>query len=357
MFVVIVLVLLGILLVRNVRIVPQAYCYVIERLGVYHTTWNAGLHLKIPFIDRIANKISLKEQVMDFPPQGVITKDNVTMSVDSVVYARVVDPKAVTYGIENAMVALQNLTATTLRNIIGDMELDDTLSSRESINARMQVVLDEATDPWGLKVTRVEVKNITPPAEIAEVMTTQMRAERDRRETILQAEAHQTSVVKQADGDKKAKILQAEAERDAQIALAEGRAKAIALVYEAEAKGLEQLKQVGITREVLQLRGISAMKDIADGQATKIFIPTDLCDSLGQLGVAGDLLGTAPGPDRKALPREQLRKNEVKAGMVKKLANDLCLDEQTTPQMMGASVRNAAMASRQEHLTGTSKRL
>lgn len=356
MILLILVILVCVLLVRNVRVVPQAHCYVIERLGVYHGTWNAGLHLKIPFIDRIVNKISLKEQVMDFPPQGVITKDNVTMSVDSVVYARVIDPKAVTYGIEDAMVALQNLTATTLRNIIGDMELDDTLSSRESINSRMQVVLDEATDPWGLKVTRVEVKNITPPAEIAEVMTTQMRAERDRRETILQAEAHQTSVVKQADGDKKAKILQAEAERDAQIALAEGRAKALALVYQAEADGIRKLTEAGITPEVLHLRGISAMKDIADGQATKIFIPTDLCSSLGQFGVVGDLLGTASGPDKKSLPREQLRKQEVKSAAVKKLANDMCLDEQTTPQMRGASIRNATISSQQEHFTGNLKR-
>ena len=208
------------LIITNIRIVPEATAFVIERLGKYKETWNAGLHLKVPIIETVARKVSLKEQVLDFPPQPVITKDNVIISLDSVVFCKVFDPQLYTYGVDNPLSGLQNLAATTLRNIIGDMELDQTLTSRDEINRRMQLTLDEATDPWGLKVTRVEIKNITPPEEIEEVMTKQMRAERERRQTVLEAQAHQEAVVARAEGDKQAKILSAEAERDAQIALA-----------------------------------------------------------------------------------------------------------------------------------------
>ena len=239
-FLIILLVLILILFFTNVRIVPQAKAYVIERLGKYKTTWEAGLRVKMPLIDRVAKIVSLKEQVLDFPPQPVITKDNVVMQIDSVVFCKVFDPALFTYGVENPMSGLQNLSATTLRSIIGEMELDQTLTSREEINGKMQAVLDDATDQWGIKVTRVEIKNINPPREIEEVMTKQMRAERERRQTVLEAQAHQEAVVSRAEGDKKAKILSAEAERDAQIALAEGKAKSIRLVYEAEAAGIEK---------------------------------------------------------------------------------------------------------------------
>lgn len=231
MMIIALVVIILVLVLPNVRIVPQQAVYVIERLGKYQASWEAGIHVKIPILDRIVKKISLKEQVLDFPPQPVITKDNVTMRIDSVVFAKVFDPKLYTYGVEDPIFGLQNLSATTLRNIIGDMELDQTLTSRDEINGRLQTILDEATDAWGLKVTRVELKNITPPKEIEDVMTTQMRAERERRQTVLEAQAHQESVVSRAEGDKKAKILAAEAEKEAQIALAEGRAKSIELVY------------------------------------------------------------------------------------------------------------------------------
>ncbi|MBO5514136.1 MAG: SPFH/Band 7/PHB domain protein, partial [Mogibacterium sp.] len=213
-----------VIIIRNVRIVPQEHAYVIERLGKFQTIWYAGIHVKIPFIDNIVNKISLKEQVFDFPPQPVITKDNVSVKVDSVVFAKIFDPQKYTYGVENPIAGLQNLSATTLRSIIGGMELDTTLSSREAINSQMEAILDEATDPWGIKVTRVELKNIDPPSEIEEVMTKQMRAERERRQTVLEAQAHQESVVSRAEGDKKAKVLAAEAEKEAKIALAQGEA-------------------------------------------------------------------------------------------------------------------------------------
>ena len=291
-FVLIILAILIIWLVAsNVRVVPQAQAYVIETLGKYKTVWDAGLHLKVPFIERVAKKVSLKEQVLDFPPQPVITKDNVTMQIDSVVFCKVFDPRLYTYGVESPIAGLQNLSATTLRSIIGDMELDQTLTSRETINAKMQAVLDEATDPWGIKVTRVEIKNIQPPKEIEEVMTKQMRAERERRQTVLEAQAHQEAVVSRAEGDKKAKILAAEAERDAQISLAEGRAKSIALVYQAEADGLKAIKEANIDESVLKLKGIEALKDVSDGRATKIYLPTDLTNIVASLGVAGEALG------------------------------------------------------------------
>lgn len=275
----------------NVRIVPQGESYVVERLGKYKTTWEAGLHLKVPFIENIVKKVSLKEQILDFPPQPVITKDNVTMQIDSVVFCFVFDPKLYTYGAQNPMVGLQNLTATTLRNIIGDMELDATLTGRDTINGKMQTILDTATDPWGLKITRVEIKNIKPPEDIEQIMTKQMRAERERRQTVLEAQAHQEAVVARAEGDKKAKILAAEAERDAQIALAEGRAKSIEMVYRAEADGLEALKNANVSETVLRLKGIEALKDVADGRATKIFIPSDITSTVSSLGVAAEALG------------------------------------------------------------------
>jgi regulator of protease activity HflC (stomatin/prohibitin superfamily) len=288
---VILIIIALIILFTNIRIVPQAHAYVIEHLGKYKTTWQAGLHVKTPFIERVAKIISLKERVLDFPPQPVITKDNVTMQIDSVVFMKVFDPRMYTYGVENPIAGLQNLSATTLRNIIGDMELDQTLTSREVINGKMQATLDEATDPWGIKVTRVEIKNIQPPKEIEEVMTKQMRAERERRQTVLEAQAHQEAVVSRAEGDKKAKILAAEAERDAQIALAEGRAKSIRMVYDAEAQGIDSLNRVGVTEPVLKLRGIEALKDVADGRATKIFMPSDITEAVSSLGVAGEALG------------------------------------------------------------------
>ena len=297
------------LIAACVRIVPQQTVYIIERLGKYQESWEAGVHFLIPGIDNVVKKISLKEQVLDFPPQPVITKDNVTMRIDSVVFAKVFDPKLYTYGVEDPVFGLQNLSATTLRNIIGDMELDQTLTSRDEINGKLQTILDEATDAWGLKVTRVELKNITPPKEIEAVMTTQMRAERERRQTVLEAQAHQESVISRAEGDKRAKILAAEAEKEAQIALAEGRAKSIELVYQAEAEGLRMLNEASPNEGVLKLKGIEALKDISDGQATKIYMPTDIMDSVASLGVAGEALGigdkTPINPYQKK-PKEKL---------------------------------------------------
>ena len=317
-FLIILLVLILILFFTNVRIVPQAKAYVIERLGKYKTTWEAGLRVKMPLIDRVAKIVSLKEQVLDFPPQPVITKDNVVMQIDSVVFCKVFDPALFTYGVENPMSGLQNLSATTLRSIIGEMELDQTLTSREEINGKMQAVLDDATDQWGIKVTRVEIKNINPPREIEEVMTKQMRAERERRQTVLEAQAHQEAVVSRAEGDKKAKILSAEAERDAQIALAEGKAKSIRLVYEAEAAGIEKLNQARISEPVLKLRGIQALKDVADGRATKIYMPSDIASSVSSLGLIGEAIGIG---DATPIDKTAKAKPAPKA--------DPCIDENT----------------------------
>lgn len=314
----IIAIVVAIILIANIRVVPQAHAYVIERLGKYKGTWPAGLHMKVPFIESVVSRVSLKEQVLDFPPQPVITKDNVTMQIDSVVFMKIFDPELFTYGVENAMAGLQNLSATTLRNIIGDMELDETLTSREIINAKMQQILDDATDAWGIKVTRVEIKNIQPPHEIEEVMTKQMRAERERRQTVLEAQAHQEAVVSRAEGDKKAKILAAEAERDAQIALAEGRAKSMKLVYQAQADGIGMLNSAGITDSVLRLRGIEAMKDIADGRATKIFVPSDISGVVSSLGMAGEALGIGDATKVNTSPRP-----------VPAPAADPCIDEET----------------------------
>ena len=288
---IIIFILVGIavgLLVTNIRIVPQARAYVVERLGAYHGTWQVGLHFKIPVIDKIARKVSLKEKVIDFPPQPVITKDNVTINIDTVVFYSVFDARSYTYGVENPVVALSTLTATTLRNIIGSLELDETLTSRDIINAKMQGILDEATDKWGIKVSRVELKNIVPPRDIQEAMEKQMRAEREKRQTLLEAEAHKESAVARAEGDKRAAILKAEADRDSAIARATGQAESIKLVYEAEAEGLERLAKAQISEAVLTLRKLDALKSVADGKATKLVVPTELAGVVSSLSLIGD---------------------------------------------------------------------
>lgn len=271
-----ILVVVLILTLVNVRIVPQSKAYVIERLGAYCSTWEVGLHVKLPFVDRIANPVSLKEKVMDFEPQSVITKDNVTMLIDTVVYCQITDPKLYTYGVENPLNALENLTATTLRNIIGELELDETLTSRDVINSRMRSILDEATDPWGIKVTRVEVKNIDPPKAIKEAMEKQMRAERERREQILIAEGHKQSAILEAEGKKQALILEAEAQKESVIQKALGEAEAILEVQKATAQGLKMIREAAPDEAVLRLRGLEAFEKAADGKATKIIIPSDI---------------------------------------------------------------------------------
>ena len=264
------------LLVSNIRIVPQARAYVVERLGAYHGTWQVGLHFKIPLIDKIARKVSLKEKVIDFPPQPVITKDNVTMEIDTVVYFQITDPKLYTYGVESPMDAIENLTATTLRNIIGELELDESLTSREHINAKIRMVLDEATDPWGIKINRVEVKNITPPKDIQVAMEKQMRAERERREAILISEGEKKSKILIAEGQKEAAILQAEANKQTAIREAEGQAEAILMINQATADGLKLIKDAGADDAVIKLKSLEAFQKAADGQATKIIIPSEI---------------------------------------------------------------------------------
>ena len=275
------LVIIAVLIVVNVRIIPQSQAAVIERLGAYCKTWQVGIHVKFPFIDRVANKISLKEKVLDFQPQLVITKDNVTMMIDTVVYFQITDPKLYTYGVERPINALENLSATTLRNIIGDLELDQTLTSRDVINTKMRSILDEATDPWGIKVNRVEVKNIIPPEAIKEAMEKQMRAERERREAILIAEGQKQSAILVAEGQKQAMILQAEAEKEAAIQKAKGEAEAILEVQQAKAQGIKMLKEAGADDSVIKLRSLEAFEAAADGQATKIIIPSDIQNIAG----------------------------------------------------------------------------
>ena len=270
------IILIMILIITNIRIVPQSDAYVIERLGAYHATWNVGLHVKLPLLDRIAKKVSLKEKVFDFPPQPVITKDNVTMMIDTVVYFQITDPKLYTYGVEKPINALENLSATTLRNIIGELELDESLTSRDVINTKMRAILDEATDPWGIKVNRVEVKNIEPPQAIREAMEKQMKAERERREQILIAEGHKQSAILEAEGQKQALILGAEAAKEAAIQKAKGEAEAIREVQQAKAEGLKMLREASMDDKVLKLRSLEAFEKAADGQATKIIVPTDL---------------------------------------------------------------------------------
>ena len=270
------LVIALIIIIPNIKIVPQAKAYVIERLGSYHETWKNGLHIKVPFIDRISNKVTLKEIVKDFAPQPVITKDNVTMQIDTVVYFQITDPKLYTYGVEYPISAIENLTATTLRNIIGDLELDQTLTSRDTINTQMRSILDEATDPWGIKVNRVEVKNIIPPRDIQEAMEKQMRAERERREAILRAEGEKKSSILIAEGEKESAILRAEAQKESQIKIAEGEAEALLKIKEAEAQGIKLLKDAKADQAVLALKSYDTMAKMADGQATKLIIPSDL---------------------------------------------------------------------------------
>ena len=270
-----------ILIVTNIRIVPQANAYVIERLGAYNGTWQVGLHIKIPLIDKIAKKVSLKEHVIDFPPQPVITKDNVTMEIDTVIYFQITDPKLYAYGVANPMAAIENLTATTLRNIIGDLELDQTLTSRELINTKMRMVLDEATDSWGIKINRVEVKNITPPKDIQTAMEKQMRAERERREAILRAEGEKKSAILIAEGNKEAVILEAEAAKEAAIKAAEGKATAIRMVQQATADGIRMLVEAEPNREIIALKSLESFEAAADGKATKIIIPSEIAGLAG----------------------------------------------------------------------------
>ena len=291
-------ILILILVISNIAIVQQSYAYVIERLGAFHKVWSVGPHIKVPFIDRIARKVSLKEQVLDYPPQPVITKDNVTMQIDTVVYFQITDPKLYTYGVEHPMAAMETLTATTLRNIIGDLELDQTLTSRDVVNTKMRAILDEATDPWGIKVNRVELKNILPPADIQSSMEKQMKAERDRRQAILQAEGQKKSAILIAEGEKEsailrasaekeAAILKAEAEKQAAILKADGEAQAILAVQKAMADSLELLNQKAPNDAVIKLKAIEAMQKVADGKATKIIIPSEM---QGLVGLANGIV-------------------------------------------------------------------
>ena len=264
------------IIVANVRIVPQANAFVIERLGAYHSTWETGLHVKIPIIDRVAKRVSLKEAVVDFPPQPVITKDNVTMSIDTVVFYRIIDPKLYTYGVERPMMAIENLTATTLRNIIGDLELDATLTSRDTINSKITEVLDEATDAWGIKINRVELKNIMPPREIQDSMEKQMKAERERREKILQAEGEKKAAILVAEGEKESAILRADAIKESKIREAEGEAAAIIKIQEATAAGIEMINKVNPSQEFISIKALESFEKAADGKATKIIIPSEI---------------------------------------------------------------------------------
>ena len=278
------------IIIANVRIVPQANAFVIERLGAYHSTWDTGLHVKIPIIDRVAKRVSLKEAVVDFPPQPVITKDNVTMQIDTVVFYRIVDPKLYTYGVERPMMAIENLTATTLRNIIGDLELDSTLTSRDTINSKITEVLDEATDAWGIKINRVELKNIMPPREIQDSMEKQMKAERERREKILQAEGEKKAAILVAEGEKESAILRADAIKESKIREAEGEAAAILKIQEATAAGIEMINNVKPSQEFISIKALESFEKAADGKATKIIIPSEiqslagLATSLTELG-------------------------------------------------------------------------
>ncbi|EOQ39680.1 SPFH domain-containing protein [Butyricicoccus pullicaecorum] len=275
-----------IIIAKNIVIVPQAHAYIIERLGTYQGTWNTGLHVKIPLFERIVRKVTLKEQVVDFEPQPVITKDNVTMQIDTVVYFQITDPKLYTYGIENPMAAIENLTATTLRNIIGDLELDQTLTSRDIINTKMRAILDEATDPWGIKVGRVELKNIIPPTAIRESMEKQMKAERDRREAILTAEGEKQSKILVAEGEKESMVLRAEATRLAKIKEAEGEAEALLTVQKALADSIQMLNDAAPTDPIIRLKALEAFSKAADGKATKIIIPSEI---QGLAGLAAGL--------------------------------------------------------------------
>ena len=301
LWIIIILAVIFLLIIPNIKVVQQSRAYVIERLGAFQTVWGVGMHFKVPFIDRVARKVSLKEQVLDYPPQPVITKDNVTMQIDTVVYFQITDPKMYAYGVEQPMMAMETLTATTLRNIIGDLELDQTLTSRDVVNTKMRSILDEATDPWGIKVNRVELKNILPPADIQNSMEKQMKAERDRRQSILQAEGQKKSAILIAEGEKEsailkasaekeAAILKAEAEKQAAILKADGEAQAIRAVQQALADSLEMLNEKAPNDNVLRLKAIEAMQKVADGKATKIIIPSEM---QGLVGLANGIVESA----------------------------------------------------------------
>ena len=277
MEILIVLVIIALIIIASsIRVVQQARAVVIERLGAYKTTWGVGVHMKIPFIEKIAKNVSLKEQVVDFPPQPVITKDNVTMQIDTVLYYEITDPKLYTYGVEHPLTAIENLSATTLRNIIGELELDQTLTSRDIINSKMRLILDEATDPWGIRINRVELKNILPPKEIQNAMEKQMKAERERREAILRAEGEKKSAILLAEGERESAVLRADAKKQAQILEAEGQAEAIIKVQTATAEGIRMIKEAGASEEVIKLKALEAFQKAADGKATKIIIPSEI---------------------------------------------------------------------------------
>ena len=286
-YIIALVVIVFIVIIKCIVVVQQSKAFVVERLGAFQAVWSVGLHFKLPFLDKVARRVSLKEQVLDYPPQPVITKDNVTMQIDTVVYFQITDPKLYTYGVEQPMMAMENLTATTLRNIIGDLELDQTLTSRDVINTRMRSILDEATDPWGIKVNRVELKNILPPQDIQSSMEKQMKAERDRRQAILQAEGQKKSAILIAEGEKESAILRADAEKQAAILKAEGEAEAIRTVQQALADSLEMLNKAAPNDQVVKLKAIQAMEKVADGQATKIIIPSEL---QGLVGLANGIV-------------------------------------------------------------------
>ncbi len=288
-YIVIIIALILVVLIANIKIVPQAHAYIIERFGGYHQTWGVGLHFKVPFVDRIASKVSLKEHVVDFPPQPVITEDNVTMQIDTVVYYQITDPKLYTYGVERPMMAIENLTATTLRNIIGDLELDETLTSRDTVNTKMRAILDEATDPWGIKINRVELKNIMPPKEIQDAMERQMKAERERRESILRAEGEKKSAILLAEGEKESAILRAEAKKQAAIREAEGEAEAIIQVKTAIAEGIKRINEAKPTEEYLRIKALESFEAAANGKSTKIIIPSEIQGMAGLVTAAKEL--------------------------------------------------------------------
>lgn len=281
----IIILLLAAAVISNIKVVPQAHSFIVERLGAYHATWGVGIHFKIPLLEKVSKRVNLKEQVVDFEPQGVITKDNVTMQIDTVVFFQITDPKLFTYGVERPMMAIENLTATTLRNIIGEMELDETLTSRDIVNTKMRAILDEATDPWGIKINRVELKNIIPPREIQDSMERQMKAERERRESILRAEGEKKSAILVAEGEKEAAILRADAEKESAIRRAEGEASAIIKVQSAVAEGIKLVNEANPTKAMLALRSFEAFEKAADGKATKIIIPSEI-QSLAGLAAA-----------------------------------------------------------------------
>lgn len=284
------IVIILIILIINIKIVPQTNAYIIERLGGYYATWSVGIHFKIPFIDRIAKKVNMKEQVVDFKPQPVITEDNVTMQIDTVVYYQITDPKLFAYGVERPMVAIENLTATTLRNIIGDLELDETLTSRDTVNTHMRAILDEATDPWGIKINRVELKNIMPPAEIQDAMERQMKAERERRESILRAEGEKKSAILIAEGEKESAILRAEAKKQSAIREAEGQAEAILKVQSAVAEGIKKINEAKPSEGYLTIKSLDAFEKAADGKATKIIVPSNIQGLAGLAVSLGEVI-------------------------------------------------------------------